>query len=315
MKQPWDWIEDDLFKLIDLGVKESIELDYKACDALAQTDGKRKEISKDVSAFANSAGGTIVYGIVEKGHVPDHIDIGFDPALISKEWLEQVINSRIHRRIDGIRINQIELEQSSPGKVAYAVYVPQSSRAPHQAVDWRFYKRFNFESVPMEEYEVRDVSMRSEAPDLRISYNLSSDQAHQPAPDSEQQHIGHVQLIPIISNESPIPAEYIVVSIYIDSRLQTPNGTSGLSHGGEQSLMAHGQTYPCRRLDLIHSIPGKIPIFQGLPFQLLSGPLRIAIPAKGRYIVGWRLNSPGMKERLDATFLVWDGTNVTLERT
>jgi len=45
LKQPWDWIEDDLLKLINLGVKESIELDYKACDALAQTDGKKNEIS------------------------------------------------------------------------------------------------------------------------------------------------------------------------------------------------------------------------------------------------------------------------------
>jgi predicted HTH transcriptional regulator len=160
MKQPCDWVEDDLLKLIEVGVKENIELDYKACGALAQTDGKKNEISKDVSAFANSAGGTIVYGIVENGHIPVRIDEGFEPELISKEWLEQVINSRIHRRIDGIIINQIELVQSAPGKVSYVVYVPQSSKAPHQAADKKFYKRFNFESVPMEEYETRKTDMR-----------------------------------------------------------------------------------------------------------------------------------------------------------
>lgn len=143
MKRPWEWDEDDLLKLISMSEKESIELDYKACDALAQTDGKKNEISKDISAYANSAGGAIVYGIVENGHVPIRLDVGFDPTLISKEWLEQVINSRIHRRIDGIKINQVELAQSAPGKVAYVVYVPQSSRAPHQAADKRFYKRFN----------------------------------------------------------------------------------------------------------------------------------------------------------------------------
>ena len=36
------------------------------------------------------------------------------------------------------------------------------------ANDNRFYKRFNFQSVPMEEYEVRDVSRRLDSPDLKM---------------------------------------------------------------------------------------------------------------------------------------------------
>lgn len=32
----------------------------------------------------------------------------------------------------------------------------------------RYYKRFNFQSVPIEDYEVRDVSRRGEAPDLEL---------------------------------------------------------------------------------------------------------------------------------------------------
>jgi hypothetical protein len=36
-----------------------------------------------------------------------------------------------------------------------------TSRAPHQANDYRYYKRFNFESTPMEDYEVRDLMRRS----------------------------------------------------------------------------------------------------------------------------------------------------------
>lgn len=170
MKQPWEWDENDLLMLINTGVKESIELDYKRCDSLGKSDGKKAEISKDISALANSAGGTIIYGMVEDGHVPTKIDEGYDLSVISKEWLEQIINSNIHRRIDGIRINQIEL---TTGKVVYAVYVPQSSHAPHQAVDKRFYKRFNFESKPMEEYEIRDVSRRSDSPDLNLTFEVA----------------------------------------------------------------------------------------------------------------------------------------------
>src|SRR5690606_19203108 len=35
--------------------------------------------------------------------------------------------------------------------------IPKSIEAPHLAKDKRFYKRFNFESVSMEEYEIRQL--------------------------------------------------------------------------------------------------------------------------------------------------------------
>ena len=124
MRPPLQWSEEDLFELISLGEQESLVLDYKASDALGQTDKKKNELSKDVSAFANSAGGTIVYGMLENGHVPTALDSGFDRSIISKEWLEQVINSRIQRRIDGVTINQINLTTSRPGRVAYVVSIP-----------------------------------------------------------------------------------------------------------------------------------------------------------------------------------------------
>jgi hypothetical protein len=155
MKDPSEWNESDLLGLVSDQVKESVVRDYKAPESLENRDAKKIEISKDVSAFANSAGGTIVYGILEKGQIPIGLE-GVDPLKTSREWIEQVINSRIQRRIDGIRINQIALTATHPGKVAYVVTIPQSTRAPHMAADNRFYKRFNFQSVPMEEYEVRE---------------------------------------------------------------------------------------------------------------------------------------------------------------
>lgn len=169
MKPSWQWDESDLLSLIADRVQESIDLDYKQSEALEPvTDSKKNELSKDVSAFANSAGGTILYGVAEDKRLPVRLDSGCDPRIISREWLEQVINSRIHRKIDRIRINQIDLMGASPGRVAYAVHIPQSTRAPHQAGDKRFYKRYNFESVPMEEYEIRDVARRTSKPLMEL---------------------------------------------------------------------------------------------------------------------------------------------------
>ena len=50
------WDQARVQQYIDDGVEESLNLDYKAAGALAKTDGKRKEITKDVSAMANSEG-------------------------------------------------------------------------------------------------------------------------------------------------------------------------------------------------------------------------------------------------------------------
>ena len=170
MKEPWLWQESDVLSLITNRVRESLILEYKSCDALARADAKKREISKDVSALANSAGGVIVYGVMEdRGtHEPKDVDIGYDPTDLSAEWLEQVINSNVQRRITGVRINTVDLISTRPGKVLYVVYVPESNLAPHMAADKRFYKRFETQAVAMEEYEVRNLMRQEHYPSHAI---------------------------------------------------------------------------------------------------------------------------------------------------
>jgi predicted HTH transcriptional regulator len=140
MKAPSEWQEDDLQTLINSRAEESITLEFKRSDSLGipgkpELDEKSKtEISKDVSAMANSAGGVIVYGIAEDKDEP-HPAIALspvDPQKFSKDWLEQVINSRIKPRIQELLIHSIQLTGTYAGQVAYIVCVPQSSTA-HQA--------------------------------------------------------------------------------------------------------------------------------------------------------------------------------------
>jgi hypothetical protein len=52
MKEATEWDETDVLFLIKDQVQESLMLDYKRSDALGKTDGKKSELSKDVSAFA-----------------------------------------------------------------------------------------------------------------------------------------------------------------------------------------------------------------------------------------------------------------------
>ena len=108
--------EQDLLNLVAAGTQENLSLEFKRCDALQNTDVKKDELSKDVSAFANSAGGELIYGIIEDINLPTAIDVGFDAmGPIKREWIEQVISSRIQPRIQGIVIRPIVLTNPKSG--------------------------------------------------------------------------------------------------------------------------------------------------------------------------------------------------------
>ena len=310
MKNQWEWDENDLLDMVKAGTQESIELDFKESGSLQATDKKKDDISKDVSAFANSAGGTIIYGMTEDKvtHVASGLDTGSNPAEATKEWLEQVINSKIHRRIEGVRIRQIELTTTHPGKVAYVVYVPSSTRAPHQASDKRFYKRFNFQSVPMEEYEIRDVSRRGEVPDLRIEFALPKTAVIMNQETGMSEPFG---LNGGIFNEALEPANYAIIRIFIDARLKLEQ-TKDFTVREGVSLLLGDKEHPVTLLRLNWSIPGKMPIFQQsdrLSLTYNSEPFMLRTPTDGllgkhvSYIVGYEIDSPRMLQKSAYTLL------------
>lgn len=160
-----EWDQARLQRYIDGRTEEGPSLEYKAGDALLSGNGRSREVAKDVSAMANAAGGVIIYGIGEDP-IERHRPSGFAPVNrreCSKETLEQIISSNIQPRISGIRITPVPLN-TGPDDVVYVVAIPQSDTA-HQVIKYkRYYKRFNFEAVPMEDYEVRDVLNRVHTP-------------------------------------------------------------------------------------------------------------------------------------------------------
>jgi hypothetical protein len=293
MNAPNTWSEADLIRLIETRATESLTLDFKACEALSTSDSRKNELSKDVAAMANSAGGVLIYGVRELDHVATELDDGYDPSAVTKEWLEQVINSRIQRRIDGVRIHQVPLLSQRPGKVAYVVEVPQSNRAPHQSWDKRFYRRYNFESVPMEEYEVRDVANRSSSPDLEIEFQpqAAAQGSNNPTGLGEW---SVVNLNPAVFNNSSTPTEYASIHIYVDGRLHvTP--PEGMNRAADVHVLLGATTQVCTHYHLNWAVPSKMPIFEGMRLMVTEGgSLLINPPGSGNYAVGWKILAPRM---------------------
>jgi hypothetical protein len=83
--------------------------------------------------------------------------------------LEQIIQS-IQQHIDGVVIHPVSIDKQEH-KVVYVVEIPQSGTA-HQARDHVYYKRHNFNVLPMEDYEVRDVMNRKTHPKIRGSVRV-----------------------------------------------------------------------------------------------------------------------------------------------
>ena len=175
-----NWTEAKLLNFITSEIEESLTLEYKSGEALDRNETKKKEITKDVSAMANSAGGIIVYGIREfdqenRRHLPEKI-APVDRRSYPREWVEQIIQA-FRPRIDGILIHSVNLS-SGENDVAFVIEIPQSNTA-HQANDHRYYKRFNFQAVPMEDYEIRDVMFREQTPNIVLNFLIEINQETQ----------------------------------------------------------------------------------------------------------------------------------------
>jgi predicted HTH transcriptional regulator len=169
-----DWDEaylDEQF--VRAKIQESLSLDYKDSRALGKQSADKVELCKDVSAFANSGGGMIIYGIREKNHDPEEIDEGVDTTVFNREWVENILTTGVQPKIEDLEIKPIDLPSKGKNRAAFVIRVGQATAlAPHQtASDHKYYRRHNFKSEPMQDYEVRDAMRRNIAYGRKLDWH------------------------------------------------------------------------------------------------------------------------------------------------
>jgi hypothetical protein len=149
------WSEAEVNALI--GQSESVRLEFKSGAMFSdQGEGKwRDELSKQVSAFANTEGGELILGIEEEKKAGARVAAKVDgvPAALPQERLQQIIEGNISPHLTGLRIQRVKLS-ASPDRVVFVIQVPPGVTA-YQANDGRYYGRSEFEVKYLRDQEVR----------------------------------------------------------------------------------------------------------------------------------------------------------------
>ena len=142
----------DIQKLKDAKIEESAILDYK--EQMISDD----KLIKHVTAFSNTNGGDLIFGIKESGRGGYPRDIPGIENNVNKERLEQIIISNIRPRI-GVQFHEIDIPYSN--RVILIIRIPEGQNHPYYDMkSHKYYKRYNYGAIPMDEIEIESLYQR-----------------------------------------------------------------------------------------------------------------------------------------------------------
>ncbi len=155
-KKLLDIKKEDIQQLIDNQVFEGKTLEYKAILPTNGDEGK-KEFLADVSSFANTDGGDIIFGILEdKKEIRKDFGIEIENTDIEIQRLENIIRDGISPRID-IDIQVISINDK---KSVLMIRVKPSFDSPHRVIfknSNRFFRRNSNGKYEMDVFELKNA--------------------------------------------------------------------------------------------------------------------------------------------------------------
>jgi hypothetical protein len=153
--------------LVTNAVTEGRSIEYKQ-QLPGDTDDEKKEFLADISSFANTSGGDVIYGIMDKRNgnkttgIPERVTglAGINADLQIRR-LDEIIRSGIDPRIPGFRIRAIEGFDTGP---LLLIRIPKSWASPHMVKfknASRFFARNTGGKYQLDVGEIRSAFMLS----------------------------------------------------------------------------------------------------------------------------------------------------------
>lgn len=233
MKEPREWDEEYLLNLAPgefdwLEVKGRGALDI----SLAQINESvvRETLSKAISAFANSGGGTLVLGMkfVDGKALID--DGGINLTMkkpTTREWLEDVIPNVVDPPLTSFNVYVIEPKTPEstllPGRGIFIIHVSDSLQAPHQANDNRYYARVGGKSRPIGHRLVADIFGRRQNPQIDMEFTIETREVDISGPTERGRFRVVTELVMIARNNGRVFANYVNCYVYVPAFLIPEN--------------------------------------------------------------------------------------------
>ncbi len=153
----------DILALIDNGIEEGSKLEYKS------KLSANKDIAKEICAFANSQGGTIIYGVLAKDRIPTEIQWISEEH--SEEKIHNILEQSIQPLISGVEVKRIQNPKDTL-KSILVVNIPPSTLGPHM-IDGRYHKRRGSVSSPMDHEDIK-AAMLGSGRDAALRFEISA---------------------------------------------------------------------------------------------------------------------------------------------
>lgn len=258
------------------GMQETLTLDFKGvrvgkvgaqftADSILNRDG-RTTLSRALSAFSNSAGGQIVFG-VDCRRNDEGIDCAsaLDPipnVAAALSSISAAIGDLMQPKSDAVRAIAVPSVAGAPSGYV-VVDIPRSERRPHMCqMTKQYHKRAGTSSFVMEHYDVEDAFRRQSTPDIELFIMFTGGMSVR-GPDSRLTI--HMPLM--IKNVGLISAKYVAVTLQPDNRgVQMVVDVNNRGRGNRYSQYA-GRTTIAAPLDFV-AHPGEVREFDLLQFDL-----------------------------------------------